>query len=588
MEWIPRKTNELPGSATIKQLSEQLEISPMLLSLLWSRGLDTPSLLDNYLSPRLKNLSSLEKWEGLTNTAEIIATGLTSGENFAVWGDYDVDGITSTALVKEFITAHGFSCQFHIPNRIEEGYGLNKESITQLHERGVTMLLTVDSGITDVGAVAHAKKLGMKIIISDHHLASERLPEADAIVNPRLDSCPCPTLAGVGVAFFLMAAVNVALAEKGYQKYDIRNLLDLVALGTLADVVELSDQNRILVKNGLLLIEEGRRPGIAALKNICNFSPTASLGAGQVVFMLTPRINAAGRLGSSYTALSLLLAKDIQEASDFAKSLETLNNKRREEEESILQAAKEQAEKQDKEGRTALVLYDATWHQGVIGIVASRIMETFNKPVVVLTKTGSFLKGSGRSISGFDMHDGFARCSQVLLGSGGHKMAAGLSLNEDKLQDFSDLFNAIAEESLGKGDAIATCKIDAELPLEFAADFTVLKELELMQPFGNANAEPVFVSPPVLVKSIMFRPNFCMFDVAEKDSGIVLKAKAWRNTAATIPKDIKGKYIILAYSPRIDRYNGIASVELRVKDWKLVEDVSTEFMKIPFTEKIML
>ncbi len=311
MQWIYRAQQAAPPP-DISAWADRLEISLPLTNFLWSRGLQSLEDMELFLNPGLRRLAPLEAWPGLKEAADVLVTGLLAGKKLCVWGDYDVDGITSTALITEFTTSRGFPCAHHIPGRLTEGYGLNKEQIGRLAEEGVDLLLTVDSGISDIAAVAHAKSLGMTVVISDHHLPAEELPPADAIVNPRLAPCPCPSLAGVGVAFFLAAAMNAALDASGRGKADIRPLLDLVALGTLADVVDVNGQNRILIKNGLLLISKGARVGIAALKTACNLSPAAALDAGQVVFALAPRINAAGRLGSSETALELLLTQDRQ------------------------------------------------------------------------------------------------------------------------------------------------------------------------------------------------------------------------------------------------------------------------------------
>ncbi|MDL2207502.1 single-stranded-DNA-specific exonuclease RecJ [Desulfovibrio sp. OttesenSCG-928-F20] len=568
MRWLFRSQTLLnpPPEAELAERAGQLEISPLLARILWQRGLHGFEAMRAFLNPSLQGLAPLEDWPGLTRAAEVLAASLLGGCKLCVWGDYDVDGITATALVLDFLAAHGFSAQSHIPDRIGEGYGLNKQGISQLAAQGVNLLLTVDCGISDHEAVAHAKALGMTVIVSDHHLPAETLPPADALVNPRLADCPCPALAGVGVAFLLMAALNNALVRAGRTRYDVRRLLDLVALGTLADVVDLNGQNRILVKNGLLKIAGGDRVGIAALKTACNFAPNAALGAGQVVFTLAPRINAAGRLGSSMVALELLLTEDRGRAADLAAELSRLNAERREEEERILTGALLQAEQQAQAGRMGLVLHSPDWHPGIIGIVASRVVERLHRPAVVLCSTGAFLKGSGRSVPGFDMHEAFSRCSDFFLGFGGHTMAAGLSLESAMLAPFRERFNQLAAQGLGGSPVEAECKIDGDLGFE-AVDFQFLKELEMLQPFGMGNPEPVFASPPVRIKNMRGRPGFMLLDLEDESSGRTLQAKAWRQLA-DIPATLRGKRIRIAYTPRIDRYNGAATVELRLKDWK--------------------
>lgn len=570
MHWKFRSENCPLVPESLTEWARQLEISERLASFLWQRGFRDLESMQLFLNPGLRGLASLDLWPGLNEAALLIVEGLLAGKTLCVWGDYDVDGITATALVLEFMKMHGFEAAHHIPDRIAEGYGLNTSAVSRLAEEGVSILLTVDCGISDMEAVAFARSLGMTVIISDHHMPAEDLPPANALVNPRFHGSPCPALAGVGVAFLLMAAVNAALHAAGRPKMDMRPLLDLVALGTLADVVDLNGQNRILVKNGLLVIAQGQRVGLAALKSACKFSPTAALGAGQVVFTLAPRINAAGRLGSSECALELLLTRDRTRAQQLADQLSRLNSERREEEDRILLEAMEQAENQVNQGAMGLVLYSSGWHPGIIGIVASRVVENMRRPTVVLSNTDGFLKGSGRSVPCFNMHEAFTRCSDLFLGFGGHKMAAGLSLEAEKLPSFKERFDVLAGEALGGAPASAECKIDGEL--SFAdADFYLLKELEMLQPFGMGNAEPIFTSPPVLVKNLRGRPGFTLMELTDESSGITMTAKAWRRLA-DIPLNVKGKRICLAYTPRIDRYNGAATVELRVKDWKLHEE----------------
>ena len=568
MLWKFRSESVPPTPGDLSDWAQRLEISPLLARLLWQRGLQDFEAMRVFLNPSLRMLSPLDAWPGLTGAASVIADALARGEKLCVWGDYDVDGITSTALVLDVLARHGIEASCHIPDRLAEGYGLNVEGVTRLAREGVGLLLTVDCGIADIEAVAHAKRLGMTVVVSDHHLPAEALPAADAIVNPRLHNCPCPSLAGVGVAFLLMAAVNALLAERGGRKADMRDVLDLVALGTLADVVDLNGQNRVLVKNGLLKIAEAARVGLAALKSACNFSPVAALGAGQVVFTLAPRINAAGRLGSSRAALELLLTKDRRRAAELAAELSRLNAERRDEEDRILAAAREQADTQAAAGRMGLVLHSPDWHPGVIGIVASRVVEALHRPCVVLSLVDNFLKGSGRSVPGFDLHEAFTSCADLFIGFGGHKMAAGLSLQPDNLGSFSARFDALVRTGLGATPAPAECKIDADLTFP-QADFHLLKELEMLQPFGMGNAEPVFASPPVKVRGMRGRPGFMLLELEDEESGLMLTAKAWRQLA-DMPQSLKGRRIRIAFTPRIDRYNGAATIELRMKDWQEV------------------
>ncbi|MDR1947659.1 MAG: single-stranded-DNA-specific exonuclease RecJ [Desulfovibrio sp.] len=566
MLWKFREHDAPPPPENLPDLAESLDISPRLAHFLWQRGMRGRDAVNAFLNPSLCGLAPLESWPGLQKAASLLAAGLLQGKKLCIWGDYDVDGISATALILDFLRAHGLDALRRIPDRLSEGYGLNTEGIAAVAGQGADILLTVDCGISDNEAVAYAKSLGMTVIITDHHLPSGSLPEADATVNPRLLPCPCPALSGVGVAFFLAAALNVELVAAGKSRVDVRDLLDLVALGTLADVVDLNGQNRILVKNGLLKVACGARVGLAALKSACNFSPGAALGAGQVVFALAPRINAAGRLGSGETALKLFLSRDRTEAAALASELSRLNSARREEENRIFKEAAIQAEEEAGKGRLGLVLYSSGWHPGVVGIVAARIAEKLHRPTVILSEVEGRLKGSGRSVPGFDLHDAFSACSGLLLGYGGHKMAAGMSIRAELLEEFRMDFHTVVMERLGKAPAEAECSIDSELPFA-EADFHFLKELEMLQPFGAGNVEPLFASLPVKVKRLHIRGDLTSLELQEEHSGLTRTAKVWRRPPG-LQGNIEGKRIRIAYTPWIDRYNGTATVELRLKDWK--------------------
>lgn len=589
-----------PAPQGIGGLAEDLGVTQVIAELLWRRGYESAQDMDRFLSPGLRHLAKPESIPGLAAAARALAQGLAAGMPFCVWGDYDVDGITSTALVRDFLTkrlgpeAAAKQIRHYLPNRVDDGYGLNKHGIERLAAEGVRLLLTVDCGISAVAEVARANELGMTVVISDHHLPPGELPRAEAICNPRL--CPGQAgqsghtgllagepgcggacqgmcdLAGVGVAFMLMAGVNRLLPG---EPIDMRQFLDLVALGTIADVVALTGQNRILVKNGLLLIKEAKRPGIASLKVYSGYDRLADLGAGQIGFGLAPRINAAGRMADPQMALDLLLAPDLDTANPLASQLDALNAKRRSEEQAILDEALAQAGEQA--ARLGLVLAAEHWHPGVIGIVASRVVERTYKPVLMLTreegKDGAHWKGSGRSVAEFDLHDGLAGMAHLFLGFGGHKQAAGLSMALDKLEELRQGFHLAVEAALGPQPLSPTLKLDRELGFGDIS-FTLLKELELLQPFGMGNPEPVFVSPQVLVKDYrVFGKDHVKLMLSEQVGenggrpGVLLPAKAWRK-AAELTRDVQGKLLRVAFTPRIDRFDGIPKIELQVKDWE--------------------
>jgi len=565
MKWTQRTlANPTPTAAANAQLdawAAALNVTPFLVRLLWRRGLTSLKDMDVFLSPGLKHLAQPAAWPGMAEAANVLAKGLVAGKKFAVWGDYDVDGVTATALVTDVLRRRGYEVAHYIPNRLHEGYGLNIAGLDQLADAGVGLLLTVDCGVSDHQAVAHARERGLTVVVSDHHTPGAVLPAADAICNPKLGDCPCPDLAGVGVAFFLIAALNKLLPG---EPVDMRQVLDLVALGTLADVVPLAGQNRILAKNGMLLISEGRRPGIAALKDVAGFAIGAELGAGQITFGLAPRINAAGRMGHGLIALELLLAPDFDTARPLAAKLNTFNVERRREEETILGQALNQAEEQlDKLG---FVLCDQAWHPGVIGIVASRLVEAYYRPTLILCHDNGRLKGSGRSIPECDLYAAIAACGDLLLGFGGHHQAAGLSLAPENLDALRERFPRVVAEQIG--DVLLDARLAIDDALSFGQiDFTLLKELELLQPFGQGNPEPLFSSPDVQVrKRKIFGANHATLDLHDSKAGVTLRAKAWRQ-ADKLGQDVVGKTMRVAFTPKIDRYNGLASIDLRLKDW---------------------
>ncbi|ACV67594.1 single-stranded-DNA-specific exonuclease RecJ [Desulfohalobium retbaense] len=566
-QWIFREQPASEKTAEFSTWAKQLEISPFLCDLLWQRGLSSPQEMDVFLSPGLRHLAPPHTWSGLNEAAAVLAAALEQDTGpLAVWGDYDVDGITATALVTEILRGRGYAVLPHLPNRMEDGYGLNTAGIEALYDQGVRALLTVDCGMGDLEAITRAKELGMRVVVSDHHQPHATLPPADAIVNPCVDACPCPELAGVGTAFFLMAALNRLLPGT---PSDLRPSLDLVALGTIADVVSLRGQNRIVAKNGLLLLSEGSRPGIYALKEASRLPGKAPIGAGQVAFGLAPRINAAGRMGSATEALDLLLAPDLATAQPLAAKLEAANQERRTCEDGILEQAVTQVE--ERGVTEGLVLADAQWHQGIIGIVASRVVERFYRPTILLTRHNGYWKGSGRSIVDVDLHAALTECADLLAGFGGHPQAAGLSLTEANLKPFTQRFSQAISKQLGGAEPLPRLKLDGHIPFG-QIDLDLIREIELLQPFGMGNPQPVFCSEPLQVqKHNVFGKKHVSLQLQDPKSGIVLTGKAWRQAEALTPS-IQGETVQLAFTPRLNHYQGLTSIDLDIKDWRLPHD----------------
>lgn len=565
--WVYRDQKSAPPE--IPSWAAALGVSEWLAAFLWERGLPDAPAMNDYLTPGLKGLIAPKDWPGVAEAAGYLSEAARSGQKILVWGDYDVDGVTATALCLEVFAWHGITAKSHIPSRTSQGYGLNLTTLETLAAQGLDVLLTVDCGINDVDVVARANELGINVIITDHHLPGETLPAARAICNPRLPGAPYPHLAGVGMVFYLMAEVNRLLSESAGNnapRPDIRRVLDLVALGTVADMVDLNAQNRILVKNGLLVLAEGKRPGLAALKACCGYAPSAALDAGQVAFGLAPRLNAAGRLDKANEALKLLLCQDAATAASLAESLDVMNSERRGEEERAAEEALVQARMAC--AAPAFVLFAPHWHPGVVGIVASRVVEVHHKPCLVVCEQDGMLKGSGRSISAFNLHEGLTACADLLLRFGGHHQAAGFSLSPGNLGALRARFLQVAAAALGQEPILPRLFLDGSLNFKEASRLDLIKELQLLQPFGMNNPEPVFASPPLLLKSIRpFGGKHAALELTDEVSGITLRAKAWRNLIH-FPASSVGRKLQIAYSPRLDAYNGLTTIDLQLRDWK--------------------
>lgn len=551
----------------------QLQVSELLARIIWTRGFNTLASANQYLSAPLRSLTPPEKWPQIPEAAKVLATGLLAGKKLAVWGDYDADGVTSTALVLDVLGHHGFKIMHHLPDRTQEGYGLNLPWLKKLADEGCEMLLTVDCGISNNALIEKASAMGIEVVVSDHHLPGETLPNALAIVDPRIESAgtwPSVNLAGVGVAFYLMGAVNALLAPHTGRRFKMDGVLDLVALGTLADVMEIVGENRVLVRAGLKKLEKSARLGISALKEKSGLNPADTLSSEQAVFSLAPRINAAGRMGNPQLALDLLRSQTLEDARSLALDLNECNQRRKDTEKAIFEAAKIQAEKMlEKRDSPALVLASENWHSGIIGIVASRLMENFNKPAIVLTDSGNGWKGSGRSLNGIDLYAALNDCSRTLSGFGGHSKAAGLSLERERLDDFRAAFNeAILAQTQGK-ELMEIIELDGEVGFETASNIEFIEELEMMEPFGEGNPAPVFASPPLRVlgrSPLGSLTDSVRLDLKDEASGIVLPAKVWRK-AADYPASLVGASIRIAYTPAINTWNGNKKIELMPNDW---------------------
>jgi single-stranded-DNA-specific exonuclease len=472
---------------------------------LTARGITTPTQARSFLARRLGDLPDPRRLPDVERAVVRIARALDAAESMVVFGDYDVDGVTATALLYHFLSRLGCKVRWYLPHRSREGYGLNAGAIRELSGQGVRLVISVDCGSSDHDAILLARSLGMEVIVTDHHHLPEIPPEAAALVNPRrlAEGGDLRHLAGVGVAFFVASALRAHLRRAGWWEKatepNLKRYLDWVALGTLADVAPLTQTNRILSAAGLRVLSEAAGPGMSALKEVCGLRESKVSG-WDVLFRLGPRLNAAGRLESADLAIRLLLSEDVQEARTLAAKLDQINRQRQALEERIVAEALAQVETADDlQHRRALVLAEPSWHRGLLGLAAARLVERFSKPAILLTRGDHGWEGSGRSPAGIDLYGTLSSCRAHLRRFGGHQLAAGLSLGLEQLASFCSAL----EEALSQVDAGSPLPREADARAHLGEITpSLMSYLELMEPFGEGNPEPVFCCEGCQVESL--------------------------------------------------------------------------------------
>ena len=486
------------SSEHIMELSRRYGLPPVVTTILLKRGLES---FDDYVFPGTDKLHDPFLMKGMSEAVKRIICALAQGEHITVYGDYDVDGITSTAILVRFLRERGAFVSYYIPDRTEEGYGINREAIDYIAAEGNTLIITVDCGITAVKEVAHANTLGVDVIVTDHHECKDNVPEAIAVLNPKQPDClyPFKKLAGVGVVFKLLQALARELKLHAEELMD--SCIDIVSLGTVADVMPLIGENRIIVKRGLELMGYTQNRGLRALIRQADVDP-AHITTGTIGFVLAPRINAAGRIGDPKTAVSLLLSENDKIACEFAYQLDETNRERQAIEQGIYEEALAMlAADKSYEEDAVIVLAHEGWHHGIIGIVASKITEKLNKPAILISLMQGMGKGSGRSIKGFNLFEALSFCEKDLVKFGGHELAAGLTVNEENLPDFCRHINQYAKEILSDGKCVPELVIDAELPIAYM-NLNTVDKLCVMMPYGMGNAAPVFLCRGLTVLSL--------------------------------------------------------------------------------------
>ena len=570
--WVYRETNE----ELKDQISKELGISPVLANLLVNRGISTPSAASHFIKPYLKDLHDPFSMKDMEKSVTRIIKALKEDERIMIYGDYDADGITTSALFINFFKCLEKEVDFYIPNRFREGYGLNADAINKIHERGTDLIITGDCGINACEEVELANRLGMDIIITDHHEPVPPCPDAYAILNPKQEDCPYPfkDLAGVGVAFKLIIALRSELRKDEYSIKDLPNLkeyLDIVSIGTISDMSPLIDENHNMTKYGLKELTKSSNIGIEALKEVSGINGK-DIGISDVGFILAPRINSAGRLGDASVGVELFTTHDRTRALEISAMLDRTNRERQLIQETIFREAREIIESNTSsiEDENVTVLSSPKWHQGVIGIVASRLAEEYYRPTILISIEGESAKGSARSIRSFNIYEALFECRDLLSNFGGHEFAAGIALETKDISRFIQRFQEVVDKRIKKEDLSPSMTIDARIDFkELTAD--LIGNIENMGPFGLANPEPLFSAHGI---EILGKPKL----IGAKENHLKMKLKQGSHVFDSIGfnmvdkiEEIKNCLIDVAFIPEINRWNGSSSIRLRLKDIKITQ-----------------
>ena len=562
----------------IRRLSSDMRISPLLAQVLIARGLSDASAARSFIDAKMNDLLEPCSMPGIEEASERVIKALNEKRRITIYGDYDVDGMTATSILLQCITLANGQCDYFIPNRLDDGYGLNSDAVRKLHEEDPNRLvITVDCGITSVKEAALAKELGLELIITDHHQMSDELPEASCLVHPRLpdSTYEFPHLCGAGVALKLAWAVCQKLGDGQKASPQMREYLKcavgLAAIGTIADVVPLLNENRILVRYGLSGLAERAPLGLQELMKVAEIKANQTLDTEDIGFAIAPRLNAAGRLGQARLAVELLTTNSQDRASQLAAYLDELNKNRRTVERRMFKQAKEMVDENEEwNDHTTLVLAHQDWHPGVIGIVANRVAEQFEKPTVMIALDASSRTGQGsaRSYAGFDLHAGFSSCSHHLIRYGGHQAAAGLKIEEDNIEDFRIAFSEYAASAPQPSEHDLQVRIDAEVCLNEISKQAV-RELDRLGPFGQENPRPQFVATQV----ILAEPPRTMGE-GGRHLSLVLQQHKTKIRAIAFGKgewasqmEEDGGPFSISFAPSINRFRGFESVQLHLKDW---------------------
>ena len=542
----------------INRLSDKFNLNKLLASILVNRKI-TDDEIDVYLKPTRNNFHNPFLMPDMEIAVDRIIRAIDNNEKIIIFGDYDVDGITSITVLKSFLEERGISVGQYIPNRLEEGYGLNKPAIDQIVKDNYDLMITVDCGISGIEEIDYANSLGLETIVTDHHEVGDSLPKALAVVDAKRkdNQYPCRDLAGVGVVFKLIQALGIKLGldEKEYLKF-----LDIVCVGTISDIVPLVDENRVIAKLGLMLVEQTRNMG---LKSLLISSGYKNIDSNTISFGVAPRINACGRMGHADEALKLFLSKDIYEVNELTKRLNDYNKLRQDKEKAIYNDALKQIEEKKLDEKNAIIVGGENWHHGVIGIVSSKITELYFKPSILLCYEDDLAKGSGRSIPGFDLHEALMKCQDTIDRFGGHAMAIGITIKRDMFDKFSEKFEKIAKEAKTE-EIIPVIDIDAKINLNEISKETV-RDLRQLEPFGEGNKTPIFVFKNLKIDSIRSLSEGKHIKMTLKDGNVIVNAIGF-NLGHLADEYKIGDKLDVAGALEINTFNGVENLQINIKD----------------------
>lgn len=543
----------------VKEICDKYNLNEIIGKIIVNRNVTSDEDVRIFITPTRDDFHDPFLFIGMDVAVDRILQAINNKENILIYGDYDVDGITSTTVLKKYLQERGGIVNTYIPNRLNEGYGLNKKAIKKIKDMGTDLIITVDCGISGIEEVKYAKELGIEVIVTDHHEVGEVLPDALAVIDAKRkdNTYPFNLLAGVGVVFKVIQAISIKLNLKAeeYLKY-----LDLVCVGTISDIVPLEGENRTIAKLGLMLIKVTRNLG---LRELIKSSGYKEIDSNTISFGVAPRINACGRMGHEEEALKLFLAETKEEAIQVTKKLNEYNTLRQNTEKAIYEDAVSKIEKENIENKNSIVIGGYNWHHGVIGIVSSKVTEKYYKPSILLCFEEDIAKGSGRSIQGFDLYEGLTKCSEFLDKFGGHAMAVGLTLDKENFENFKNKFEKITEEANIK-EMVPTIYIDEEIKLK-DINMELVKSLSILEPFGEANKVPLFLIRNLKIDSIRALSEGRHLKLSLRDESIVINAIGF--DIGNLAEEYKiGDKIDVVGTLEINSFNGFSSIQINIKD----------------------